>query len=633
MTRALPPEEGYAADRRRYPQPGMAGPPPGRQMLRQAEPGIRTDPRRYPAFDNADYGYRNGGYAGDNGRSHGSAAVLRARRPTRETQPAPAQRSRRPVLAVLGIMVLQAAISLILTASNTAFSDEANYLWIGHLELAHWFDGAPKPIFSPVPGAPVIYPPLGALASSVAGLAGARMLSLIFMLAATALLYSAASRLLGRRAAIAAAALWAVSVSALKLGAFATFDAMAVFFMCLAAWLVVQAGFRRRAPELAVLAGLTILVGNLTAYSYAIYDVPLVAFAFCVWMLRYDRRNAGALTLWLLGALVTLGFVIPTLAGLWTGIVDVTFAHKATVVAATYVSIAQAEWEWTGLAAVLGALGAVTAFAGRASRCVIALLTILAASAFIVPLYQLHMRTVYTLDEHLAYGIWLASMPAGYLIARVARQPRPQAALAALAATAALAFPTVSGWISVYSDYQSWPNATQLVNRVRPWVAAAATASLSTQNPGRAMLFTESSDSGILNYYTAEASHGPMWDTGGPLLSLDPANIQRNSWQNYFQNQLSVDKYRLIALSFPGARSTFADQGAKLSSYLAKLGRSNPAELGLYEYASDVAADSQYRRVDIVTYSDGLQPDTFIVWQWHPTPDKRAASKKPGGAR
>ena len=42
-------------------------------------------------------------------------------------------------------------------------------------------------------GAPVIYPPLAALADSVGGLAGARLLSLVFMLGATALLWATAS--------------------------------------------------------------------------------------------------------------------------------------------------------------------------------------------------------------------------------------------------------------------------------------------------------------------------------------------------------------------------------------------------------------------------------------------------------
>ena len=54
-------------------------------------------------------------------------------------------------------------------------------------------------------GSPVIYPPLGALADSIGGLAGARILSLPLCSAATVLLYLTASRLIGRRAPSSAA--------------------------------------------------------------------------------------------------------------------------------------------------------------------------------------------------------------------------------------------------------------------------------------------------------------------------------------------------------------------------------------------------------------------------------------------
>jgi hypothetical protein len=104
-----------------------------------------------------------------------------------------------PLVAVL---VMQATLSIRLVWSNTAFQDEAVYLWAGHLEWAHWLHGAPVPPFAAYfSGAPVIYPPLGALADSLGGLAGARILSLVFMLGATALLWGVAGRLYGRRAA------------------------------------------------------------------------------------------------------------------------------------------------------------------------------------------------------------------------------------------------------------------------------------------------------------------------------------------------------------------------------------------------------------------------------------------------
>ena len=102
-----------------------------------------------------------------------------------------------PLAAVL---LVQAALSLRLTGADTAFEDEATYLWAGHLEWANWLHGTPIPPFSAYfSGAPVIYPPIGALADSLGGLTAGRLLSLAFMLGATALLWGTASRLYGPR--------------------------------------------------------------------------------------------------------------------------------------------------------------------------------------------------------------------------------------------------------------------------------------------------------------------------------------------------------------------------------------------------------------------------------------------------
>ena len=100
------------------------------------------------------------------------------------------------------VLAVQAALSVRLVGADTAFMDEGTYLWAGHLEWAHMLHGVPLPPFSTYfSGVPVIYPPLGALADSVGGLAGARLLSMVFMLGATVLLWDITRRLFGRRAA------------------------------------------------------------------------------------------------------------------------------------------------------------------------------------------------------------------------------------------------------------------------------------------------------------------------------------------------------------------------------------------------------------------------------------------------
>ena len=61
------------------------------------------------------------------------------------------QRPRRRILVhpLTAICAVQAALSLSLVWSNTAFADEAQYLSSGQLEWAHWLHGASCPAISP----------------------------------------------------------------------------------------------------------------------------------------------------------------------------------------------------------------------------------------------------------------------------------------------------------------------------------------------------------------------------------------------------------------------------------------------------------------------------------------------------
>src|SRR6478752_5263248 len=168
---------------------------------------------------------------------------------SRTPQPSPAslrRRSRvqrpawvgRAVLA--GILAVQTLLTLRL--QNTAFDDEALYLYAGHLQLDAMANGGPlraefTDYFS---GSPLLYPPLAAALDSAFGLSGARALSLAFMLGATILLYALTRALFGEVAGLAAAALFSTTQSTLFLGHLATYDAAAVFLLALAAWAAVR---------------------------------------------------------------------------------------------------------------------------------------------------------------------------------------------------------------------------------------------------------------------------------------------------------------------------------------------------------------------------------------------------------
>src|SRR5205823_3515984 len=134
-------------------------------------------------------------------------------------------------------------------------------------------------------GAPVIYPPLGAVADSLGGLAAARVLSLGFMLGVTSLLWATAGRLYGRRAALLASGLFATLAGTQFLGAFATFDAMALFLLALAAWLAVRAaaqatgGWSVSRTALLAAAGLALAAANAVTYPTLLFTPVVLAVA------------------------------------------------------------------------------------------------------------------------------------------------------------------------------------------------------------------------------------------------------------------------------------------------------------------------------------------------------------------
>src|ERR1700722_9502769 len=216
-------------------------------------------------------------------------------------------------LPLLLVLVVQAGLSARLVGADPAFQDEAEYLWAGHLQWSHWLHGTVIPPFaSYFSGTPVIYPPLGALADAAGGLAGARLLSLVFMLGSTALLWAVTVRVAGRRAAFFSCALFAVSGPVLHLGAFATYDAMSVFLLALASWLVVSARDTSEAAGRMALAGVVLALANATAYSSALFDPIVILLAFLVaWPAgaRLAARRTGAL-LTVTAALLIAGVLI-----------------------------------------------------------------------------------------------------------------------------------------------------------------------------------------------------------------------------------------------------------------------------------------------------------------------------------
>jgi hypothetical protein len=382
-------------------------------------------------------------------------------------------------LALLGILALQALLSLRLR--NSAFEDEALYLYAGRMEIAHLLHGAALQgnYASYFSGAPVLYPVLGAALNMVGGLALARALSLAEMLAVTAMLYSISRRLFNERVALCAAALFAVSESALFLGELATYDATCVFLLACATLIVVRwAGSRW---PVFLLAAPVVALAVAVKYAGLIF-VPTIAVlpAIAGWPARgrrallYPPAFALAVAALLYGALRRAG---PAYAAAVTG--TTTSRPDGSVPELTIVRESAA---WGGVVTALAVFGAV-AYAirprtepnewiapagGRARRA--ALGALLAGTAFLAPLYQAHLHTDVSLQKHIGFGLFFAAPLAGLGLARLVgdhfRRPQVGVALWSLA--------LVLGMAQSQKLYGDWPAAGPLVQALSPHLRPGA---------------------------------------------------------------------------------------------------------------------------------------------------------------
>ena len=498
-----------------------------------------------------------------------------------------------PLVAVLAVQMI---ISLRLAGANTAFQDEALYLWAGHLEWARVLHGTPIPPFpSYFSGAPVIYPPLAALADSIGGLAGARVLSLVFMLGSTTLLWAIANRLFGRRAAFFAAALFAVLGPALQLGAFATYDAMALFLLALASWLVVRAGDRQDATVWMIAAGIALAVANATAYSSAIFDPVVVLLALVIAFPRPGGKQAAARAVTLL-AIVAVVLTPALLLGgsrYWHGISVTTLQRTPGTDSA--LTVVTHFWSWTGIIVVAAACGAVIGWFSESERARAWLLTLLAAAALLVPAEQASLHTTASLNKHGAMGAWFAAIAAGYAVDRlIATAPAGTMRLVTGGAcVVALCFPVILGASQSWMFATNWPNSSAFIAIFRP---------LADNGTGRMLV----EDPSIAEYYLASGSQWERWSstrnivsrsgspTGGPSTK---AGIVGAGNAGTFAMYIQEGYFSIIALNF--ADTTALDESI----------------------AADIHRNRHYHAVQVVQYGAGpVGPalGKYVIWQYEP---------------
>jgi hypothetical protein len=497
---------------------------------------------------------------------------------------------------LLVILALQTILSFRLIGANTAFQDEALYLWAGHLEWARVLHGTPIPQFpSYFSGAPVIYPPIAALADSVGGLAAARGLSLVFMLAATTLLWNTTDRLFGRRAAFFAAALFAVLGPTLHLGAFATYDAMALFLLALATWLVVRAGERQDATGWMIGAGAALALANAAAYSSALFDPVVLLIAVVTALPRPGGKMAAAraVTVLAISAVILTPGLLLGGSRYWHGI-SVTTLQRASGTDSPLTVISHF-WSWTGIIVVAAFCGAVIGWVSQPGRPRAWLLTLLAVAALLVPAEQASLYTTASLNKHGAMGAWFAAIAAGYAVDRlIATSPAgTMRVVTGGACVVALCFPVTLGASQSRMFATSWPDSSAFVAILRP---------LADNGTGRMLV----EDPSIAEYYLASGTQWQRWSstrnivlpsgapTGGPSTK---AGVVGAGNAGTFAMYIRTGYFSLIALNF--ADTTSLDESI----------------------VADIRRNRHYHPIQVVPYGVGPvgpAPGKYVIWQYEP---------------
>jgi hypothetical protein len=459
--------------------------------------------------------------------------------------------------SLLAVLAVQAVLSARLIWTNTAFQDEALYLWAGHLELDHLANHAPVPNFSSYfSGAPVLYPPVGAVADGLGGLAGARLLSLAFMLLATILLHGMTRRMFGSRmAAFFAAAMFAGLGSTAFLGAFATYDAMALMFLAIATWLGVRSAGVKPGVRVVVLvvAGMVLALANATKYASGIFD-PVVIAVVALAVAQRRQARAGTFAAILLtavtGGLLVVAYLLAG-PGYQAGIKFSTLTRAAGTDTSSLVLTMS--FRWVGVVIVLALLGAIVISYAWRRWSTSMLGWVLFLASLLAPVEQARISTSVSLFKHVDYGAWFAAAAVGYLFAALPnaieriRGPLLAGGLAVLALAGALGASIVS------RQYDGWPVSSQM------------TSVLTSQGRPGAVYLVE--DSNVESYYLRATVTPNQMNNTFYYGYTDPKTGQYIANGPAYAAAIKERRFKFIVLDFGDTAGTDKEIMADIRTY------------------------------------------------------------------
>lgn len=332
------------------------------------------------------------------------------------------------------VLAVQAYLSGRLFHLGTASGDEARYIYAGHQLIHEFWHGGGSPYYETYfSGAPVIFPVLAAMADHFGGYIAVRLMSLVFMLTATTMLFLTTRKFWGYWGGLIAASLFAGLGLTQDLGALATHDAMSLMLMTVAAYFAVRTGPRERYANWWLLAvPATLFLANATKYATLLFDPIVIGLAAAqVRSEGYRRVFQRIMTLGAATSLIDVAAVALAGSAYYHGIMFSTLNRSrgsdpifATMIGNSSVASARTivtyTWAWTGAILVAAVLALVLAVMSRRDRDHAMLLGLLVVAGIVVTLEGIHLHSVESMRKHDDYGIWFTCIAAGYLPGRFA---------------------------------------------------------------------------------------------------------------------------------------------------------------------------------------------------------------------
>jgi hypothetical protein len=367
------------------------------------------------------------------------------------------------------ILAVQAVVS-VTTLHNTAFQDEALYLYAGHV-ITHYWMGGPAPLehfaffFS---GYPDVYPVIGGFLDTIGGLELARAFSLACMLGVTAVGYSVTRTLFGQLAAVFAAAVYASTGVVLFLGRLATYDPMCLFLIALAAALAVHVSVGKR-PWAALAIGPVLVLAILAKYAALLFVLPVFGLVACLsvallgWRAGW-RHGLVRLALALVSFVLSLGAAYEIIDKAALHALHGSTTNRTVGLKAPRLALFTHVLQMGGLVFLIALLGLLLVLRYQRRLGVVAVL--LFGSSLLAPAYHIYTQEPISLDKHIAYALFFAVPLAGYALAWVSGfgpQPFPSAYRAHWLAGFAVVMAVLTlGLSQSHTLYAGWANSSGL---------------------------------------------------------------------------------------------------------------------------------------------------------------------------